>query len=143
MNIVEFWKFVNVFNLKIPNIRSFSKVVNHSNLGNYLIFQILNFWGWSLEFQKSKMRIGEITNSAEYQMDEQNQNLPIFGIKLWFSKLKKNSQILKFRKSSNFPYWQIQKNNQSSEIVEFQKLANFFNLTICKTIKIQKFRIWW
>ena len=55
------------------------------------------------------MRIGGITNTAEYQMDEQNQNLPIFEIKLWFSKLKKNFQILKFRKSSNFHYWQIQK----------------------------------
>ena len=53
-------------------------------------------------------------------MDEQNQNLPIFGIKLWFSKLKKKIA-----------------NDQSSEIVEFQKLANFKNLTICKTIKIQ------
>ena len=68
--IVKFWKFVNVLNLKLPNIWSFSKLVNHSNLGNYLIFQILNFWGWGLEFQRSKMRIGEITNSAEYQMDE-------------------------------------------------------------------------
>ena len=38
---------------------------------------------------------------------------------------KKNSQILKFRKSSNFYYWQTQKKNQSSEIVEFQKLVNF------------------
>ena len=46
------------------------------------------------------MRIGEITNSAEYQMDEQNQNLPIFGIKLWFSKLKKKFQ--KFPKFYNF-----------------------------------------
>ena len=71
------------------------------------------------------MKIGEITNSAEYQMDEQNQNLPIFGIKLWFSELKKKSQILQFRKSSNFHYWQTQKKNQSSEIVELQKLANF------------------
>ena len=46
------------------------------------------------------MRIGEITNSAEYRMDEQNQNLPIFGVKFWFYKLKKNlkiSQILQFR----------------------------------------------
>ena len=63
-------------------------------------------------------------------MDEQNQNVPNFEIKLWFYKLKKKipkiSQILHFRKSSNFPYWQTQKkNNQSSEIVEFQKLANF------------------
>ena len=39
------------------------------------------------------MRIGEITNSAEYQMDEQNQNLPIFGIKLWFSELKKKPKF--------------------------------------------------
>ena len=54
---------------------------------------MLNFWGWGLEFQRSKMRIGEITNSAEYQIDEQNQNWTIFEIKLWFSKLKKNSQI--------------------------------------------------
>ena len=87
------------------------------------------------------MKIGKITNSAEYQMDEQNQNLPIFGIKLWFSKLKKKipnftiSKIIKFPLLTN-----SKKNNQSSEIVEFQKLANFKNLTICKTIKIQK--IW-
>ena len=63
------------------------------------------------------MRIGEIANSAEYQMDEQNQNLPIVWIKLWFSELKKNSQISIIDK--------LKKNNQSSEIVEFQKLANF------------------
>ena len=73
---------LNFENIKIPNMSLFSKLVNHSNLGNYLIFQILNFWGWGLEFQRSEMRIGEITNSAKYQMDEQNQNLPIFGIKL-------------------------------------------------------------
>ena len=77
-----------------------------------------------MKFRISKMKIGEITSSAEYQMDEQNQNLPIFGIKLWFSELKKkipkSSQILQFRKSSNFHYWQTQnKNNQISEIVEF------------------------
>ena len=87
------------------------------------------------------MRIAEITNSAEYRMGEQNQNLPIFGIELWFSKLKK--------KSKNFPNFTISKiiqfplstnsyNNQISEIVDFQKLANFQNLTICKTIKIPK-----
>ena len=39
------------------------------------------------------MRIGEITNSSEYRMDEQKQNLPIFGIKLWLSRLKKNSKF--------------------------------------------------
>ena len=35
------------------------------------------------------MKIGKITNSAKYQMDERFQNLPIFGVKLTFSKLKK------------------------------------------------------
>ena len=33
------------------------------------------------------MRIGEIASSAEYQMDEQFQNLPIFGAKFGFFKL--------------------------------------------------------
>ena len=90
------------------------------------------------------MRIGEITNSAEYQIDKQNQNLPIFAIKLWFSKLKKKLKNFKISKVMNFPLLtNSKKNNQSSEIVEFQKLENFFNLTICKTIKIQKFRIRW
>ena len=55
--------------------------------------------------------------------------------------IEKKSQILKFGRSWNFYYCQTQKKNQSSEIVQFQKLANFFNLTIYKTIKIQKFRI--
>ena len=86
--------------------------------------------------------IGEITNSAEYLMDKQNQNLPIFEIKLRFSELKK--KFLKFPKFYNFENNQIsiieklEKNNKISEIVEFQKLANFQNLTICKTIKILK-----
>ena len=59
-------------------------------------------------------------------MDEQNQNLPIFEIKLWFSKLKEKfpnftiSKIIKFPLLTN-----SKKNNQSSEIVEFRKLANF------------------
>ena len=66
------------------------------------------------------MKIGEITNSAEYQMDKKNQNLPIFGIKLWFSKLKKKfphfkiSKIIKFSLLTN-----SEKNNQKSEIVKF------------------------
>ena len=75
-------------------------------------------------------------------MDEQNQNFPIFEIKLWFSKLKKNSKnfpnfiiskIIKFPLLTN-----SKKNNKISEIAEFQKLANFQNLTICKTIKFPK-----
>ena len=54
------------------------------------------------------MRISEITYSTKYLMEEQNQNLPIFLIELWFSKLNKQipkiSQILQFRKSPNFYY---------------------------------------
>ena len=53
-------------------------------------------------------------------------------------KIPKISQILQFRKSSNSHYLETQKNNQISEIVEFQKLENFQNLTICKIIKIPK-----
>ena len=72
------------------------------------------------------MRIGEITNSSEYQMDKQNQNLPIFGIKLWFSELKKKFLNFKISKIIKFPLLiKSKKNNQKSEIVEFQKLANF------------------
>ena len=52
------------------------------------------------------MRIGE----AEYQMDEQNQNLPILGIKFYFSKLKK--------KSKNFPNFTI------SKIIKFPLSTN-------------------
>ena len=49
------------------------------------------------------MRTGEIANSAEYQMDEENQNLSIFGIKLWFSKLKKKFTNLTISKVIKFP----------------------------------------
>ena len=36
------------------------------------------------------MRIaGKISSSAEYRIDEQLQNLPIFRAKFWFPKLKK------------------------------------------------------
>ena len=75
-------------------------------------------------------------------MDEQNRNLPIFEIELWFSELKKNSKnfpnftiskIIKFSLLTN-----LKKNNKISESVEFQKLANFQNLTIRKTIKVPK-----
>ena len=72
-------------------------------------------------------------------MDEQKQNLPIFEIKLWFSKLNKKFQ--KFPKFYNFENHSIfiidkfKKNNKISEIVDFPKLEN---LTICKTIKIPK-----
>ena len=81
----------------------------------------------SVRISKSTMIIGEITNSAEYRTDEQNQNLPIFEVKFWFSKLKtipKISQILQFLKSSNFHY------RQTRKIIKFMKLLNFKNYQI-------------
>ena len=54
---------------------------------------------------------------------------------------KKIPKFLNFENHQISIIDKLKKNNQSSEIVEFQKLANFFNLTICKSIKIQKFRI--
>ena len=59
------------------------------------------------------MRIGEIMNSTEYRMNEQNRNLLIFGIKLWFSRLKK-----KFRK---FPKFYSFENHQISIIDKLKK----------------------
>ena len=58
-------------------------------------------------------------------MDEQNQNLPIFGIKLWLSRLKKNSK--------NFPNFTISKIigfpllTNSKKIIKVLKLLNFKN----------------
>ena len=67
------------------------------------------------------MKIGEITNSAEYQMDEQNQNLTTFGIKLWFSKLKKNPQFY------NFENHQISVIDKVKKKIKLLKLLNFKN----------------
>ena len=39
------------------------------------------------------MRIRKIASSAEYQMDEKFQNLPIFGAKFWFFKFKKILEV--------------------------------------------------
>ena len=86
------------------------------------------------------MRIGEITNSAEYRRDEQNQNLPIFGIKLWFSRLKKNSKHFPnftISKIIEFSLLRNKKNYEISKIVECQRLANFRNFKIAN-IKITK-----
>ena len=51
---------------------------------------------------------------------------------------KKNSKFYNFENHQISIIGKLKKNNQSSEIVEFQKLSNFKNLTTCKTIKIQK-----
>ena len=67
------------------------------------------------------MRIGDIANSGEYQMDEQNQNLPIFEIKLWFFKLKK------IRKFYNFENHHISIIDNSKKIIKVLKLLNFKN----------------
>ena len=59
------------------------------------------------------MRIGKISSSAEYRMDEQFQNLTIFGVKFWFSKFKK------FYKFSNIFNFQI---SEYSQFLKFQKV---------------------
>ena len=92
------------------------------------------------------MRIGEITNSAEYQIDEQNQNLPIFGIKLWFSKFQKfqkfsllrnSKKIIKFLKLLSF------KNQEIFKIWQFVKLDfRYFNIGSFEFSKYQPFYIW-
>ena len=94
------------------------------------------------------MRLGEIASSAEYRMDEQFQNLSIFGTKFCFSKLEKNSinlltiQIVKFRnllirqfgkfrkfpKFYNFESYQISiigKLPKLTKILKFLKMLNF------------------
>ena len=63
-----------------------------------------------------------MTNSAEYQMDEQNQNFPIFGIKLWFSKLKKKIQNFTISKIIKFPLL-----TNLKKIIKVLKLLNFKN----------------
>ena len=72
-----------------------------------------------------RFRISKIKNEnwrnyeyAEYQMAEQNQ-IMVFQIEEKFPNFK-ISKIIKFPLLTN-----SKKNNQSSEIVEFQKLANF------------------
>ena len=66
------------------------------------------------------MRIGEITNSAKYQMYEQNQNFRIFGMKLWFSKLKKKFPNFNISKIIKFPLV-----TNSKKIIKVLKLLNF------------------
>ena len=51
--------------------------IENENWENWYVYI---YWG-------ANMRIGEISSSAEYWMDEQLQNLPIFRAQFWFSEL--------------------------------------------------------
>ena len=108
----------------IPPIWSFSKLVNHSNLGNYLIFQILNFYEWGLEFQRASISIGEAENwrTKPKFANFWNQIL-VFHIE---KKIPRISQILQFQKSSNFHY------RKTHRIIKIFKLFNFKNWRILK-----------
>ena len=62
------------------------------------------------------MTIGKIASSAEYRIDEQFQNFPIFRAKFRFSKLKKNlfsnlkiPEIFTLANSKNFELGKFQK----------------------------------
>ena len=68
---------------------------------------------------KIKNENWRVTNGAEYQMDEQNQNLPIFGIKLWFSKLTKKFPNFKISKIIEFPLL-----TNSKKVIKVLKLLN-------------------
>ena len=71
------------------------------------------------------MRIGDNTSSVEYRMNEQFQNFPIFGVGILVfqmtKKIPESSQILKFRKLSNFH------SQQTHKISKFLKLFNIEN----------------
>ena len=77
------------------------------------------------------MRIGEITNSAKCRTDKQNQNLPIFRIKLCFFRLKK-----KFRKISKFYNFE---NYRIFIIAKLKKKSNFWKCWVSKISKFSKF----
>ena len=55
------------------------------------------------------MRIGKIASSAEYRIDEQSQNLLIFGILIvfWIEKNSGNLLILQFRNFQKFLIYKI------------------------------------
>ena len=61
------------------------------------------------------MRIGKIASSAEYRMDEQSQNLLIFGISIvfWIEKNSGNLLILQFGNFQKFPIYKITKISNS------------------------------
>ena len=84
--------FENSLILQIEKFRIFDRFPNESIISIWKIFIIWNFWGWGLKFKRANMRIGEITSSPEYQMNEQFQNFPIFLVKFSFSQLKKISK---------------------------------------------------
>ena len=68
------------------------------------------------------MRIGEMASGEEYRMGEELENLPIFGVKFLFSKLKK------------IPKTQNQRKNMSIDEIaikaKYRKDDRFQNLTI-------------
>ena len=63
-------------------------------------------------YQRTNIGIRKISSIAEYRIDEQLQNLPIFRAKFWSSKLNK------------FTIW---------------KNPKMFNLKNCKNLKFEKF----
>ena len=70
------------------------------------------------------MKFGEITNSPEYQMDEQTKICQFLESNYGFPNWEKIPNFT-ISKIIQFPLLTNSKKNQSSEIVEFQKLANF------------------
>ena len=105
-----FWSFEILEFFQVLKFWKFFKSWNSGNLS------IVQFWKFQkLPFYKiSNMRAGKITSVAEYRMDEQFQNLLIFGIFSSFEILEtcqfynlENSKNFLFTKFRKFIIWKI------------------------------------
>ena len=83
------------------------------------------------------MRMGEITN-RNIKLMNKTKICQFLESNFGFPNWKKTPKFYNFENHQISIIDKLKKNNQSSEIVEFLKLANFDNLIFCKTIKIQK-----
>ena len=101
------------------------------------------------------MRIGKITSSAEYRIEEQFQNCqflePNVGFPNWknsgsllicqFNQIPKIPNLENFKNVEfwNFRKLSIQKIPKISLILQFRDSSNFWNCTISENIKFSKF----
>ena len=69
-------------------------------------------------YQRANMRIGKISSNTEYRIEEQFQNLIIFLVKFWFSKLRKFKNV-QLKKLQKYPIW---KNTKIYSLKNFKNL---------------------
>ena len=68
------------------------------------------------------MRIGEIASGAEYEMDEEFQNMRIFRISIVLQ--IENLLIFEFRKFQKCPIWKIPKRSKIPKLTIFATIQN-------------------